>query len=534
MKYGYYLFFAFLTLLTPLAFGGSEPWGLFTFNLSCLCFAFFILFKRREFVLTSVSKAIISLLVIIIFLAFLQLLNQHNFLQKPAYFPFTLCKYYSLEGLSLLFSLAMLYFALTQVLQRSKEIKALAVIITINAVITALVSISFRTEFIEFFTDIKISSAFGPFTSRNHGAQFVMTAFFISLLVWLPRFILTKNERWPNRNIWACICSVILFISIFFAHSRGGVIALVLGLFVLCVLCFLHLFRNTKKKILYLTVSALIFMILIHFIITHSTALGLRDFWTGSDTARLTLYKTALDMLEDFPFTGVGFDAFSAAIDAYIPFALKTFPRYLHNDWLELLLSFGYVAGVIIFGFIGLIIFRIVQNFKGLETKKQLRLFIVCAALSGFCFTGLVDFPFHLPACAILFFFLLAFVSSVSFNSKVTKVCIPLAVKIILFFLAGVLLMYNFQYVRAWRNFIFVKQFAPRIQAQELSRSVHYYPSPIYIKHALNGKYKMLKSENTTEEERQEIKEDIHRIAAFYLKQYPKDITLSRFFLLTK
>ena len=116
---------AFLTLFIPLAFGGSEPWGLFIFNLTCIAFSASVLFKRKHFALTPVSKAVLSLLGFIILLACLQLLNQHNFLQKPSYLPFTLCRYYSLEGLSLLFSVSMLYLALTQIVQHSEEVKNL-------------------------------------------------------------------------------------------------------------------------------------------------------------------------------------------------------------------------------------------------------------------------------------------------------------------------------------------------------------------------------------------------------------------------
>ena len=498
MKFSYYLIFGFLTLFTPLAFGGSEPWGLFIFNFTSIAFAVFLLFHKQEFYFNSLSKTILSLLSFIILLAFLQLLNQHNFLQKPAYLPFTLCKYYSLEGLSLLFSLTMLYFALTQTVKKSKEIKILILILTVNAIITSFVSIGFRTEYIYYFIGTNTSAAFGPFTSRNTGAQFVMTAFFLSLF------------------------------------SRGGVIALVLGLFVFAFLYFLFFTAKKHKKIIYIILSSFIFALLVYLIITYSTFLGLRRFWGGSDNARLALYTAALNMLKDFPFTGVGFDAFSAAVDAYLPFALKTFPRYLHNDWLELLLSFGYIFGAVILGFIAVIIYKIIKLFKGLEPKKKIRLFILCAALSGFTFTGVVDFPFHLPACALLFFCALAFVSTRSFNSEYDKVFLPFIVKIIIICFASIVLWFNFQYVRAWRNFIFVKQFAPRIQAMELNLSLELYPSPVYIRYTLNGKYKLLKSKNITEEEREQIKKEIHQLTIKYLEMYPKDISLSTLFVWTK
>ena len=141
MKFVYYLVFAFLTLFTPLAFGGSEPWGLFIFNFTCITFSAFILFKKNEFSFTPLSKTILFLLFLIISLAFLQLLNQHNFLEKPAYLPFTLCKYYSLEGLSLLFSLSMLYFVLTQIVLHGTEIKKLILIIHLWLVIALVLTL---------------------------------------------------------------------------------------------------------------------------------------------------------------------------------------------------------------------------------------------------------------------------------------------------------------------------------------------------------------------------------------------------------
>ena len=534
MKFPYYIIFAFLTLFTPLAFGGGEPWGLFVFNFICIIFSFFILFNKHKITVNSLSKIILYLFSFIIFITLLQLVNQHNFLQKPAYLPFTLARYYSLEGLSLFFSLSMIFLALTQIVSHGKDIKNLILILTVSAVITTLISIGFRTEYIYTFTDLTLYSSFGPFASRNHGAQFVMMSFFLSLFLWLPHFILVREQRLPKNNIAYLFCSLILFLGVFFTHSRGGLISLLLGLFVLCSLYFWYFSQTNIKKIIKIIISAIILMIFVHITITYSTSLGLRQFGSGSDEARMALYTAALNMLKDFPLTGVGFDAFSAAIDAYIPFALKAFPRYLHNDWLELLLSFGYIFGAVIFGFIGVIITRIIGLFKNLSPKKRIRLAILCAGLSGFSFTALVDFPFHLPACAMLFFFALAFVGTKTFDKNEKTFNFPITLKIILICFSGFLIWTNFQYVRAWRNLVFVKQLAPTIQARELNKSLEYYPSLTYIRHTLNSKYKILKTKSLSEEEKQTIKQDLHRLAGEYLKQYPKDSVISRIFVLTK
>lgn len=535
MKTYFYFFVAFLALLTALAFGGSEPWGLFIFNLACVCFGSVILFKKHKFNFNTISIYILGLLCFILLLSFIQLLNQHNFLQKQSLLPFTLCRYYSLEGLSLLFSLTFLYFSSIQLIESGKEIKIIAWILTVSAVLISLIGITWQKgEYIGFFTGMPLFSSFGPFPSRNHGSQFVMTSFFISLLLWLPHFLLDKRNRLPSKNVWAFTLSLILFIAIFFTHSRGGVIALLLGLFVLSSLCLGYLMKEKKPKIVFLLGLAFIFGGLIFLIVKYSSSIGLRQFGSFSDTARLLLYGAAFDMLKDFPWTGVGFDAFSAAIDAYLKVSLKAFPRYLHSDWLELLLSFGYIYGAVIFILIGRIIYKITRLFSPLDPKKKIRLAIICAGFAGFSFTGIIDFPFHLPACAFLFFCLLIFVSAKTFDKNVKSIVVPGFLKVIILCLSLFILGANLQYFRTWRSFIFSKRLSPQIQVEQLSKSVGMYPSPVFIKRLLLANYKNSQSKNLTEEERQKAKEKTNKLALIYLKQYPKDKEISQFFLSTR
>ena len=534
MKFYCYLVFVFLAFFTPLAFGGSEPWGLLVFNATCIIFSLYILFKKHHFCWTPISKHILILLGFIIFLAFMQLLNQHNFLQKPAFLPFTLCKYYTLEGLSWLFSLTLYYFALTQIIQRSKDIKILALILTISAVLVSLIGITWQKgEYINLFTGISMYSSFGPFASRNHGSQFVMVSFFISLLLWLPHFLLDRNHRLPNKNIWYFTFSIILFFAVFFTHSRGGVIALFLGLFVIFFSNILFSHKEKLAKTFYLLLTTLIFGGIMVLIVQHSADIGLREFGTFSDKARLLLYGAAFDMLKDFPWTGVGFDAFSGAIDAYLKVSLKAFPRYLHNDWLEVLLSFGYIYGTIIFGYIAYIGYRVIKMFKGLEPKKKVRLSILCGAFAGFAFTAVIDFPFHMPACAFLFFCLLVFVSAGTFeNTK--NFALPLIAKILTVLLSLFLLWSNMAYFTTWRSFVFGKKLSPRTRLEYIEKSLKNYPSPIFIRRVLLAKYKIAQSKTLSAEEKQQARQQAHEMATFYLKIYPKDKEISQFYLLTK
>lgn len=535
MKFHCYLIFTFLILFAALAFGGSEPWGLLVFNVVAISLSLFILLKKQHFYYTPLSKIILSLLSFIIVLSLLQLLNQHNFMQRPSFLPFTLCRYYSLEGLSLLFSLSLLYFALTQIIERTRDIKVICIILTIIAAFISLIGINWqRGEYINLFKGVSMISSYGPFASRNNGAQFVMASFFISLLLWLPHFILDKRQRLPHKNIWYFTLSAILFIGTFFAHSRGGVIALFSGIFTIFFMSILYLQKNKWRKVVYLSLTSCVFVGLIWLIVQYSASLGLREFGTFSDKARLLLYGAGFDMLKDFPWTGVGFDAYSAAIDAYLKVPLKAFPRYLHNDWLELLLSFGYIYGTVIVLFIGAIIVKLFKLFKGLESKKQIRLAIICGGLMGFSFTALIDFPFHLPACALLFFCLLVFASAGTFDAHIVKAKLYLPVKVILILVSVGLIFANIQYFRTWRSFVFARKLTPKTQVEQLSRDINMYPSPIFIKRVLLANYKTSLSKELTEEERKEMTLKTHNLAKEYLQKYPKDKQLSQFFVNTK
>lgn len=535
MKFHYYIWILLITLLTTFAFGGAEPWGLLLFNIACSSMGLHILFKHKKFYFTGASKTILGLLFFITLLSILQLLNQHNFLQKPAFLPFTLCRYYTFEGLSLLFSLTLFYFAISQIVEKTKEVKIVALFITVVAVIIGLIGITWQKgEYISLFTGLSMFSSFGPFTSRNHGSQFMVASFFISLCLWLPHFLLDAKKRLPYKNMWFFTFSLILFIGVFFTHSRGGVIALMLGLFILISLCFCFLISQKSKKFFYITAITVIFSGLIFLIVQHSASIGLRQFGTFSDQARLLLYGAAFDMLKDFPWTGVGFDAFSGAIDAYLKVSLKAFPRYLHNDWLELLLSFGYIYGSIILAWIGLIIYKIARLFKDLEPKKQVRLAIFCAGLTGFCFTGIIDFPFHLPVCAFLFFSLLAFATARTFDKKIRTETIPFFLKIVVACIALALITANIQYFRTWRSFLFAKKLAPVSQVEQITDSLNYYPSPIFIKRVLLANYKILNDKNLSLQEQEEQRLKTHNLAEFYLRKYPKDKKISQFFILTK
>lgn len=535
MKFHYYIWIFLITLFMPFAFGGAEPWGLLLFNIACSGLGLYILFKHNKFYFTGASKTILGLLCFIILLAIIQLFNQHNFLQKPAFLPFTLCRYYTFEGLSLLFSLTLFYFALSQVVEKTKEIKIIALFITIVAVIISLIGITWHNgEYIALFTGVSRFASFGPFTSRNHGSQFLLASFFISLSLWLPHFLLEAKRRLPYKNIWFFTFSIILFIGVFFTHSRGGVIALLLGLGILTILCGAFIIKKKTMKILAIGTFAILFAGLIILVIQHSTAIGLRQFGTFSDQARLLLYRAAFDMLKDFPWTGVGFDAFSGAIDAYLKVSLKAFPRYLHNDWLELLLSFGYIYGSIIFILIGGIIYKIAKLFKGLEPKKQVRLAIFCAGLSAFCSTGIIDFPFHLPACAFLFFCLLVFATARTFDNRIRTERIPFLLKIIVACLAFGLLWTNIQYFRTWRSFLFAKKLAPISQIEQITKDLNSYPSPAFIKQVLLANYKISQDKRLSIQEQEEQRVITHKLAEVYLRKYPKDKEISQFFILTK
>ncbi len=138
-------------------------------------------------------------------------------------------------------------------------------------------------------------------------------------------------------------------------------------------------------------------------------------------SGRLQFWQTTLLMIRDFPFLGVGLDAFGVAYTRYD--AMNGYFRIeqAHNDYLQVLAEAGIIGLGLILAFIFLLFRRGWQVFS--TTHDRVRRGISIGALAG-CFGILIhsffDFPLRTPS-NLLTFLILTVLATVSVENPILR-----------------------------------------------------------------------------------------------------------------
>ncbi len=200
--------------------------------------------------------------------------------------------------------------------------------------------------------------------------------------------------------------------AIIMSASRGGVLSLLLGL--LCLALFLRQgqFRAHRRTVLGLSLVAMVGMgpwlgttsLFQRF--KQLTSESPRLLWAG----RLPALQAAWEIVQDFPLTGIGYDAFPVVSARYQSVDEVNFRfAHVHNDFLQLLAETGWLGAGLLLGSTLLLMRAIMQKW---QTRSDPFVRIIAAAgLAALVALGahsLVDFNLHIPANALLFATVLA------------------------------------------------------------------------------------------------------------------------------
>ena len=120
---------------------------------------------------------------------------------------------------------------------------------------------------------------------------------------------------------------------------------------------------------------------------------------------RVVVWKAALPMVADYPLTGVGFGAFSQVFTSYVPPGEPGLWAHLHNDYLEVMIEGGLVAGLLLFSLMWAYWVRVYRvQFRGTLTSAfaPARLGMVLG-LASLTVHGLVDFNHQIPGNALMY-----------------------------------------------------------------------------------------------------------------------------------
>jgi O-antigen ligase/tetratricopeptide (TPR) repeat protein len=437
-----FFLFIFTLVFAPLAFGSVETWSIAIVEslifLTALTY-FFRIFRPGESILQTPGILPLSLLLLWMFLQLIPLPPELVKLIAPAihqtyapilelngnnhWIPLTVNQKSSLLEWIRITSYAVFYILTVQLLGRSEALTKTVKIIAWLAIGIAFLAIIQRftsPKEIYWFRPTPSYAAVGPWVYQSHYAGFMELVFPLPLALFFyyrPTFIYQQNIRsrvvslfsapGSNLHFFHGFGVILILASVFIALSRGGIIAINLGLFFFLLL--LAVKRAKSGSILPLVIIGSILLavtwlgwdpILAKFNITLTETGGIND-------GRLQIWQDCVPIIRNFFFTGTGFGTFIHVFPQYSTIPSTVIFDHAHNDYIELFTDGGIIGFFLAAWFVLTILFH---GFRKLNRRRDhYSILVIIAGLTAIfslLLHSVTDFNMHNGANGLYFFFL--------------------------------------------------------------------------------------------------------------------------------
>jgi O-antigen ligase len=257
----------------------------------------------------------------------------------------------------------------------------------------------------------------GPFAYRANAAQYFNLLWAAVLGFWwasvssLRRRQAAENSARHSRVAVLLPCVLIMAICPLVSSSRGGAIVLVMNLILAGGILLLAQWRS------HWTAKALMLLLLAG-VVVGGALLGWKTLAPRMEMihegyeAREGLYIAGRYMAQDNAWFGTGPETFSTMYQLYRHSETDEWLAYLHNDWLETRITFGWLGFVAIVGMLLLVFSRCF--FPGGISGNKYFVMLLWVSLGGCLVHACFDFPFQIHSVLALFIMLCAVLSCLS------------------------------------------------------------------------------------------------------------------------
>jgi O-antigen ligase len=274
----------------------------------------------------------------------------------------------------------------------------------------------------------RVWNLFSPYLGRASGTYISPNNFagFLEMLLPLAVAYVLVGRMKAVTRILLGYAALVMFAGMAVTFSRGGWVAVTVGLLVLVLILFCHRNHRISALLLLLILMGAGAFFVKNFLAktpTYVQRVEKTDIHDQLDmTVRLDMWSAAAQMWQDHFGWGVGPAHFDYRFPEYRPESLQMRPNRTHNDYLNLLADWGAMGGIIVLA--GMATFalglwqtrghvRRSENDFGSAMSNRHAFFIgASCGLVALAVHSLVDFNLHIPANAILGVTLLALLSS--------------------------------------------------------------------------------------------------------------------------
>jgi len=387
-----------LLLCAPLAFGAVQSWA--RFALEAVAASLFVVWAIQQ--IRSGEVRIIGNPLFAPMLAF----GVFAVLQLIA--GFTAYRFETKSQLALYGAYATLCFLAVQCLRRTRQIKILAATFTGYGLVISMFAIlqSLSSNGKLYWVRMPSSGGwvYGPYVNHNHYAGLIEMLLPVALVTALSHY-----SRGLHKVV-ASLAAVLMAATVFLCGSRGGMLAFVVQMAILCAVLLRH--KRDRRLVLGFGIFAVLVVALLagladnemvsRVFSIHSEARG-----ELSGGTRLTIDRDGLRMFARRPLSGWGLGTFSEVYPQFRSFYSDFRINAAHNDYLQLLVEMGIPGFAVMFWFL-VAVYRTVLT-KLEHWPANINGAIALAAMlgvSGILVHSFVDFNLQIPANAALFYVL--------------------------------------------------------------------------------------------------------------------------------
>ncbi len=224
-------------------------------------------------------------------------------------------------------------------------------------------------------------------------------------------------ERLPGRLGLLLLMAATLASALLLTGSRGGMIAFLVGLLVLCV--GFASFPGSRPLIAYLIIAAVAALLAGMLALSGDVVLARFDQAAEAAVDRVTVYRLLVRAITEAPWLGTGYGTFELAFPLVRDASITTPFVYdkAHNSYLEFAFEAGIPAFVLMIGVLGGLTALCVH---GIWKRRENRLYpcIGVAAVALVASHAVVDFSLQIPAVAVTFALLLGIATAQSLRHR--------------------------------------------------------------------------------------------------------------------
>ncbi len=251
---------------------------------------------------------------------------------------------------------------------------------------------------------LEFANPFGPYVNFIHFGGLMEIA-----VVWMAGYTWTKVLRPEGDTLWRSIAPVaagataLCFAAGLASASKGAAALIVASLVGLGLIGL----RGTRARLAF--VGAVVLLGAAAVPLVQRTALGerIQIFMASQESAlaRTAALPPALRVVGDYWLTGVGFGGFASVFPAYVPPGSEERWNQLHNDYVEVVLDGGLVAGVLVLWLV--IAFavrasRSVASSRGRAGPADLESTGLLLGIVALAVHAIFDFNHQIPANALI------------------------------------------------------------------------------------------------------------------------------------